>query len=180
MADIVDLLKPMEATVIQKAVTAAEHSSNLYFEGLGLVLVMVILAGAISVPILAIFRNFKKTSADASKSTAESVLFEQLQTQLRNNTEAILQLQAEKIEWFKKAMELKVEVDRLKVFEEMVNSMKARLEEKDRIIEARDTDNRQLMQSIIALKDRIHELEMRLNRDEQKFCEGCIFKKEAT
>nr|HRC96197.1 hypothetical protein [Coprothermobacter proteolyticus] len=61
---------------------------------------------------------------------------------------------------------LEKEVDRLKHFEQMVQVMKRKLDEKDEIIATQNAENKSLMHEILQLKDRIHELELRLTRDE--------------
>lgn len=53
----------------------------------------------------------------------------------------------------------------------MIERMKVKLDEKDRIIAERDSEVRGLMKEIIDLKDRIHQLEMRVAQDEQHWRE---------
>ena len=48
-----------------------------------------------------------------------------------------------------------------------VETMKKKLDEKDEIISAQNAENKRLMHEILQLKDRIHELELRLTRDER-------------
>lgn len=132
---------------------------------------------AIGGPIMGLYKDFKKARADNTKSDAESLLYEQLQAQLQQNSNAILKLQEERNEWFKKATLLEHEVEKLKTFEAMVTSMKERLAVKDRVIEARDGEIRSLTRTILEMKDQLHALELRLSRDEANFCNECILKK---
>jgi hypothetical protein len=63
----------------------------------------------------------------------------------------------------------------------MVDAMKTRIDEKDRVIVQREDEIRVLTRNILDMKDRLHTLEMRLARDEQTICEHCqsdLFSKE--
>jgi predicted RNase H-like nuclease (RuvC/YqgF family) len=135
---------------------------------------------AIAKPLMGLYREYKKTGTEGAKSEAEVFLFTQLQQQIENNTKAIERLQGERDKWFEKATSLEREIERLRVFEMMVTSMKGRLDEKDLIIEARDTEIRQLTRGILDMKDRIHALELRLLQDEKRLCEHCERDKNAT
>ena len=107
-------------------------------------------------------------------------MFTNLKSQIDTNTQAIAVLQLERDKWFLKAGKLEMEVERLKSFEQTVESMKVRLNEKDKIIEAREVEIRALMRNILDMKDRIHALELRLQADEAKFCNDCEYKQSRT
>lgn len=128
---------------------------------------------AIAKPMMGLYREYKKTGTEGAKSEAEAFLFTQLQTQIENNTKSIEKLQEERNKWFEKATQFEREIDRLKVFEAMVTSMKTRLDEKDQIISMRDAEIRELTRNILSMKDRLHALELRLLQDEIGMCENC-------
>lgn len=152
---------------------ASASSQDPLILGIAFVAAVVIGLVAIAKPLMGLYREYKKTGAEGAKSEAETFLFTQLQSQITVNTTAIERLQTERNMWFDRAMGLEREIDRLKAFETMVNSMKGRLDEKDRVIEAREAEIRQLTRSILDMKDRLHALELRLLQDEKKLCEHC-------
>jgi predicted RNase H-like nuclease (RuvC/YqgF family) len=162
-----------------EATALATNSQDPIIVGLAFVLAVVIILVAIAKPMMSLVKDYKTAGVESAKAGAESTLFEQLQKQIKTNSEAIALLITEKNEWFKKALELEHEVDRLKVFEEMVNSMKARLAEKDVAIEKRDDEIRALTRVILEMKDSVHTLEMRLAKDEQRGLLGCAFRNES-
>jgi predicted RNase H-like nuclease (RuvC/YqgF family) len=167
----------MPTTEVASAVIEeASKSHDPIITGLAFVLGVVILLVTISKPIMGLVKDYKKTNVDGAKADAEVSLFDQLSAQIKSNTAAINQLIIEKNEWFVKALSLEHEVERLKTFEVMVNSMKERLNEKDKVIESRDEEIRTLTRAILEMKDRIHALELRLVKDEQQFCHGCVLK----
>ena len=156
--------------------TLANGSNDPVSATLLTVLGGVILLIAIGGPIMGLYRDYKKNNAENSRSDAESLLYQQLQQQMTSNSDAIIKLQNERNEWFSKAVALEHEVQKLKTFEIMVNGMKDRLNDKDRVIEERDKEIRNLTRTILGMKDQLHALEMRLNKDEQEFCQVCKFK----
>lgn len=109
-----------------------------------------------------------QSGADAALSGAASAMYTQLQQQIAQNAEDIRALVREKNEWFQKAMELTARVAKVEEYERTIQSMKARLEEKDLLLAERDAERVALMREIIALKDRLHELELRVVRDEER------------
>ena len=57
--------------------------------------------------------------------------------------------------------------------------MKARLAEKDVALEKRDDEIRVLTRTILEMKDSIHELQMRLAKDEQRGILGCAYRNDS-
>lgn len=166
--------------VVPAVETLQKSSDDPLLAGIAFVLAVVIGLIAIAKPLMGLYREYKKTGtegtkaeAENAKSTAEAFLYQQLQAQIESNTKAIDKLQTERNVWFEKAMILEKEVEKLKAFESMVGSMKTRLDEKDKIISQREEEIRNLTHNILDMKDRIHSLELRLMRDEQKLCEHC-------
>jgi hypothetical protein len=153
--------------------TEAVKSQDPIFIGLAFVLSVVVLLVAVAKPIMSLVKDYKSTGVDSAKASAESALFEQLRQQILTNSDAIGKLIAEKNVWFEKALILEHEVERLKVFEKMVNSMRDRLTEKDKKIDERDEELRELTRRMLEMKDSIHALEMRLANDEKSANIGC-------
>lgn len=150
------------------------------FIGLGYVLALIIILIAITTPIISIVKSIKDAKTEAYKASAETALYEQLRTQIDKCSADIAKLSAERDEWYRTALNLEREVERLKSFEKSVNNMRGRLDEKDNIIAKKDLLLEELNKTITALKDRIHTLELRLTQDEQRFCESCNYKRIAT
>ena len=157
--------------------TANASQNDPIVVGLASVLIVVVGVLAIAKPLMSFYREYKKTGVEGSKAEAESTLFHTLQLQIEHNSAAIARLESERTKWFEKATELEAEVHRLSIFEESVKSMKDRLNEKDRIIEARDIEIRSLTRSVLEMKDRIHNLELRTVREEAQFCVDCKYRK---
>ena len=161
--------------VTKQTADASQHDPIVV--GLAFVLIVVVGVLAIAKPLMSFYREYKKTGVEGTKAEAESALFHTLQQQIELNSVAIAKLEIDKTKWFEKATELEVEVQRLRLFEESVKSMKERLNEKDRIIEARDIEIRSLTHSVLEMKDRIHNLELRTVREEAQFCVDCKYRK---
>jgi predicted RNase H-like nuclease (RuvC/YqgF family) len=167
----------MTNAVADVVMQKAAESHDPWFVGLAFVLGIVILLVSISKPIMGLVKEYKRNGADNAKAEAEASLYEQLQDQIRANTNAITVLIREKDEWFRKAVTLEHEVERLKTFEKMVESMKKRLDDKDLVITEREIEIRRLMTVIIEMKDQLHALELRVTRDEEKVCNGCVYRR---
>ena len=179
----------MNSTTVTAAAQAVQsNSSDPLLGGIAFVLAVVIGLIAIAKPLMGLYREYKKTgsegtkaAAESAKSTAEAFLYQQLQQQIESNTKAIDKLQSERNQWFERAVLLEREVDKLKSFEQMVDAMKTRIDDKDKIIVQREEEIRVLTRNILEMKDRLHILEMRLAHDEQRICEHCqadLFTKE--
>ena len=147
------------------------------FLGLGYVLGVILILIAITTPIISLVKSFKDAKTEAYKASAETALYEQLRAQIDKCSADISKLSSERDEWYRKALHLEREVERLKTFEQSVNSMRVRLDEKDNIIAKKDLMLEELNRTIALLKDRIHGLEIRLTQDEQRFCESCDYKR---
>ena len=161
--------------VTKQTAEASQHDPIVV--GLAFVLIVVVGVLAIAKPLMSFYREYKKTGVEGVKAEAEATLFQTLQQQIEHNNVAIERLETDRARWFEKAKELEDEVRRLTIFEESVKSMKDRLNEKDKIIEARDIEIRSLTRSILDMKDRIHNLELRTVREEAQFCAVCTYRK---
>ena len=171
----------------QEIATIAASSNDPVFAGLAWVLGIVMVLYAVSKPLIGIVKDFRNNSLESAKadvteakSSAEALLYQQLQSQLSMLSDAVEKMRTEKMVWHQKAMDMESEVRRLQNFESMVTSMKSRLDAKDQLISERDAELRQQNRLILELNDRIHKLEMRVTKDEQQLaqCKVCIHKEQ--
>ena len=140
---------------------------------LAFLLTVVAVSVGIAKPLMSLAKEYKSNSADNSRSEAEAALYKNLQTQIVNNTEAIDRLNQERDEWFRKALSLEKEVERLSVFERVVSELHEQLREKNNQLLERESEIRDLMSTMTEFRERIHELEVRLAKDEAIRCLTC-------
>ena len=151
---------------IAKAAEVAAKTQDPVVSSLLFVFIIVIVLFLLAKPLMSLVKDAKGLPSAESKMKAEESLFNQLREQVIANQEAIKLLNSEKDKWFETAHQLEKDVERLKQFESMVEVMKKKLNEKDKIIADQNAENKRLMFELLQLKDRIHELELRLTRDE--------------
>ena len=143
---------------------------------LAFLLTVVVVSVGIAKPLMALAKEYKSNSADNSRSEAEAALYKNLQMQIENNTEAINRLNQERDEWFRKALSLEKEVERLSVFEQTVSELHAQLREKTGQLTERESEIISLMSTMTEFRERIHELEIRLAKDEAARCLTCEYR----
>lgn len=107
----------------------------------------------------------------------QGALYTQLSEQVKEQKKEIDKMYSERVSLQNQVFELRRKVDQLESYEKSVDVLKKKLDEKDRIIAERDARIAQLMQELLQMKDRVHNLEMRLRADEAAWCEVCQFKK---
>ena len=137
---------------------------------------MIVIVLFSAAPVMAWVRKVKSESSASAKDDASITLYEQLQKQIKQNGDDIRELISEKNRYFEEALTLRQKVAeyaaRQKDFDQsltLIQKLRDRLDEKDAIIVERDAENRRLLMDMSGLKDRIHSLEMRLGRDEERF-----------
>lgn len=174
--------QPVNAEVTKEITLAVLTSENPLVIGLAFVVAVIILILVGSPFVARAIKTWKEANSDGQVDDARKVLFEQLQIQVKQNGEDIRMLVAEKRELEQETSELRKEVQRLTSMEELVEKLKTRLSEKDEMIEKlrddisrRDEYERIRNIEFAGMKDKIHELEMRLARDEISFCQGCEY-----
>lgn len=150
------------------AITAATHVAGSSATG-GIYSILIILLVVI-IPFIVKFWNWSK------ETSAQGVLYSQLsemvQSQRRELDELYKQRKADQEQIF----ELRLKVEHLEESDKTVEVLKKKLDQKDAIITERDTRIAGLLEELLEMKDRVHNLELRLKADEAKFCEGCLFK----
>ena len=143
--------------------TAADSSTG----GIGSIIALIIL---VIIPFIVKFWNWSK------ETSAQGVLYQQLSDLVQKQREELDKLYTSRNTLQEQMYELKHKVDDLSSCEATVDMLKKKLDEKDRIIAERDTRITKLLEDLMQMKDRVHNLEIRLHADEAKFCEGCAFK----
>jgi len=142
-----------------------------------------IIGGIIVIILLMIplIRQFWNSSKEAN---VEISLYTQLSEQVRMQSDEIKQQRLElervmlsRIELQERLNELKGKVLHLETVEsnneklrETIEVLKNRLDEKDFIIQDRDNRIANLIREILTMKDRVHNLELRLKADDRKAC----------
>jgi len=155
------MVDPVTGTMIATAATTAGSSG---FYGIIIILVLIVL------PFIVKFWNWtKETSAQG---TLYAQLSEMVQNQRRELDNLYSQRKADQEEIFR----LRLKVEHLEEENSTVEILKKKLDEKDAIIAERDARITSLLQEIMHMKERVHNLEIRLKEDEIRFCEGCVFK----
>ncbi len=140
--------------------------------------VAIVLIGA--APVMTYIRRANSDSAANAKDEAAATLYEQLQEQIKRLGEDVRVLTTEKNELFKEWAALKAKAEyQDKRLNELANAdvvirkLRDSLAEKEREVSTHEKENRKLMTEMLAMKDRIHTLEIRLSEDEKQFCSDC-------
>ena len=149
----------METEVsVVKALAGADLSGT---SGILLLLVFVILPA-----IWKIWNWSKETSA-------QGLLYSQLSELVTNQRKELDEMYSERLKMQEQIFELKSKVEKLEEADKTVDVLKRKLNEKDLIISARDTRISSLLEELLGMKDRIHDLELKLKLDEESFCKNC-------
>ena len=167
---------PTDTATIEALRTAAEHSTDpvyaAMFWSFGLVMILI----AMAKPIMAVLRQYKTNKVDNARDSAEETFYLRLKEEIDLNSHDIRQLIDEKNKWHEEAIELRARVQQLEQCEIAMSKMTKKLDEKEQLIRDRDDENRRLMLEILQLKDRLHQLELRLAEDEKNFCAHCKYR----
>lgn len=153
-------------------ITAVGSGSGGIIGGILLVLI-------IGIPALIRFMNWSKEQN--TQVALYTQLAEQVQrqtTELEKQRSEIDRIQQQRNELHEKVAELKGKIEHLEHYEKDMVILKEKIEEKDKIIAERDSRIANLLRELLVMKDRVHNLELRLKDDEQKFCLNCVNRKE--
>jgi predicted RNase H-like nuclease (RuvC/YqgF family) len=148
-------------------ITAIGSGSGGLIGGILLVLI-------IGIP--AVIRFIGWSKEQNTQITLYTQLAEQVQrqtTELEKQRSEIDRIQQQRNELHEKVAELKGKIEHLEHYEKDIVVLKEKIEEKDRIIAERDSRIANLLRELLVMKDRVHNLELRLKDDEQKFCVEC-------
>lgn len=139
---------------------------------------LIVLAGA--APVMAYIRKANADSAANAKDEAATTLYEQLQEQIKRMSDDLRTLTGEKNRLFEEWVALKAKaeyqekrINELAHADAVIRKLRDLLAEKEKEISTHEKENRKLMTEMLAMKDRIHTLEIRLSEDEKQFCSDC-------
>lgn len=152
------MVDPATATMI-----ASASSGNIF----GIIIIFLL----IIVPFIVKFWNWSK------EAVAQGELYKQLSDTVQVQRKELDKLYEERLKDQEQIFRLRIKVEKLEEADRQVEVLKKKLDDKDRIIAERDARIAQLMQELLQMKDRVHNLEMRLRADEAAWCEACQFKK---
>ena len=143
----------------------------------GLVVAALLVGAA---PVMLYLRKYHVDHLANSRDAATAEVYETLRQQIRDHGDQIHRLneeravlQAESLSLRARILELEgkeQQMQRLKVQldegEALIARLKDKLDGKDEVMDKLAVENRQLITEILSLKDRVHEMELRLARDE--------------
>ena len=143
----------------------------------GLVVAALLVGAA---PVMLYLRKYHVDHVANSRDAATAEVYETLRQQIRDHGDQIHRLneeravlQAESLSLRARILELEgkeQQMQRLKVQldegEALIARLKDKLDCKDEVMDKLTGENRQLITEILSLKDRVHEMELRLARDE--------------
>lgn len=135
--------------------------------GVGSILLIIVL---VIIPFIVKFWNWSK------ETSAQGMLYSQLSELVQNQRKELDEMYKERIEMQNTLFELKSKVEKLEESEKLVDILKKKLEQKDKIITERDNRIANLLEELLKMKDRVHNLELRLKADESQWCENCQYK----
>lgn len=135
--------------------------------GLGSVLIILTM---VVIPFIVKFWNWSK------ETSAQGVLYSQLSELVQKQRGELDSLYSHRTIMQEQLFELRHKVEAMDGYEQAVEVLKKKLDQKDLIIAERDSRITHLLEELLQMKDRVHSLELRLKADEAKFCEGCSLK----
>ena len=150
----------------------------------GLVVAALLVGAA---PVMLYLRKYHVDHVANSRDAATAEVYETLRQQIRDHGDQIHRLNEERARQECDTSALRARIVELEVTEGLFQRVKAQLEEtevinqrlkdkldrKDSNIEKLSDENRQLLAEILHLKERVHELEMRLSKDEAVWGTSC-------
>lgn len=153
-------MDPTTATIISTA--AGTTSGGL----LSLLLIFLLVV----IPFIVKFWNWSK------ETSAQGLLYQQLSEMVQKQRQELDTMYIQRNVLQEQVFELRSKVEHLESCEGTINILKKKLDQKDEIIAERDMRITKLLEDLMQMKDRVHILEMKLQADEDKFCQGCAFK----
>lgn len=138
----------------------------------GLLAILVVLLLVI-IPFIVKFWNWSK------ETSAQGILYQQLSEMVQKQRQELDTMYIQRNVLQEQVFELRSKVEHLESCEGTIEILKKKLDLKDQIIAERDIRITKLLEDLMQMKDRVHNLELRLRADEEKFCDGCSFKHQA-
>lgn len=139
------------------ALTAISSTSG------GGILAVVFLIVLATIPIVIKFWNWSK------ETSAQGILYQQLSEMVQRQRAELDEMYSQRVEQQEQIFELRSKVDKLEGCESVVEILKQKLDQKDQVIAERDAKIASLLEELLKMKDRVHNLELRLRADEERF-----------
>ena len=146
-------------------------------QGIILALILVVVLLLAVKPLLGLVRTYKSEGADNALADARKSQFEQLESQIKENAKNLRDMNLENAHLHTEVIHLRARVESLEKYEEMVDNLKTKLDQKDAHIEAlmgdnrmQATENKELLREMLKMQERLHDLEMRVTKDELAMC----------
>lgn len=105
------------------------------------------------------------------ETSAQGELYKQLSEMVQKQRKELDELYENRKKDQEQIFELRRRVDNLVGYEQQVEVLKKKLDQKDQIIAERDKKIASLLDELLKMKDRVHNLELRLKDDEVKWKE---------
>lgn len=128
--------------------------------GILAVILLVILA---AIPVVIKFWNWSK------ETSAQGILYQQLSEMVQKQRAELDAMYTQRTSLQEQLFELKAKVEKLEGCEGTIEILKQKLDQKDQIIAERDARIASLLEELLKMKDRVHQLELRLSKDEAHF-----------
>ena len=139
-------------------------------------------------PVMLYLRKYHVDHLANSRDAATAEVYETLRQQIRDHGDQIHRLNEERAVLQAETLSLRARIGELEGKEQQSQRIKAQLDDsealivrlkdkldcKDEMLEKQAVENRRLITEILALKDRVHELELRLSRDEHLLDRGLL------
>ncbi len=151
----------------------------------GLVVAALLVGAA---PVMLYLRKYHVDHLANTRDAATAEVYETLRQQIRDHGDQIHRLNEERAVLQAESLSLRARIVELEGKEHQLNRLKAQIDDsealivrlkdkldcKDEVLEKLAGENRQLINEIMSLKDRVHELELRLSRDEHLLDRGLL------
>ena len=128
----------------------------------GVLTAIVIIALAL-IPVVVKFWNWSK------ETSAQGILYQQLSEMVQKQRVELDTMYVQRTVLQEQMFELRAKVEKLEGCESTVEVLKQKLDQKDQIIAERDSRIAILLEELLKMKDRVHQLELRLAKDEAQF-----------
>lgn len=115
------------------------------------------------IPVVVKFWNWSK------ETSAQGILYQQLSEMVQKQRTELDTMYVQRTVLQEQMFELRAKVEKLEGCESTVEVLKLKLDQKDQIIAERDSRIATLLEELLKMKDRVHQLELRLAKDEAQF-----------
>jgi predicted RNase H-like nuclease (RuvC/YqgF family) len=164
-------MNPTAATT-QEVVNAAKAAG--LDPSVQIIIALVGILLALAYPVMLLVRTWQSNHNSAKKEEAvaegDAATYARMKEQIEQNAKDIRELVGEKNKWFAEATNLKAEIKQLQTCADTLHTVKTKLDEKDELLKAKDSQIATMMDRTLDMQERIHQLELRLARDEKMFC----------